>query len=77
MRVVHTVKSQLRGEKFHKNDLEKEEVSVYRAKDGKQLFSTEVKDVDVAEQSFALSPSGDQLAVLSEHSIALFQVKMK
>jgi hypothetical protein len=74
VRVVDTVKSQARGDTFAKGDLEKEDISVYRSSDGKHLFSTETRNVAVAEQSFALSPAGDELAVLSERAILLFHI---
>lgn len=74
VRVVYTAKSQATGATFAKQDLAKEEIGVYRTSDGKQLFATETKDVSVAEQSFALSPTGNQLAVLSERAILLFPV---
>jgi hypothetical protein len=54
--------------------LESEEVRVYRAGDGKRILTIRVKDPVASRDVFALSPDGDQLAVLSESAIKFFPV---
>jgi hypothetical protein len=74
VRVVRTLHSKSRGDVFRKSDLQEEEISVYRATDGKRLFLTANPGVSLAEQSFALSPTGHQLAVLSDATISLYSI---
>ena len=72
IRVVRSIQSKARGERFHKEDLHEQEISIYRIADGKRLFITVDPSVSLAEQSFALSPDGQQLAVLSNANISLY-----
>jgi hypothetical protein len=51
-----------------------EEVHVYRSSDGKQLMAARVDVSPTNRGSFALSPDGSQLAVLSGTQIRLFAV---
>jgi hypothetical protein len=74
VRVVRAHYSRSRGERFHKQDLKEQEVSVYRTSDGKRLFITNEPGVSLAEQSFALSPAGNQLAILSDATLSLYPV---
>ncbi len=59
---------------FGKKVLTEQEVSIYRSSDGKRLFLTANPGVSLARQSFAISPAGDQLAVLSDSTISLYQI---
>ena len=72
IRVVRTLHSKARGDRFHKEDLHEQEISIYRVADGKRLFTTVDPSVSLAEQSFALSPTGHQLAILSNADISLY-----
>jgi hypothetical protein len=74
VRVVRSHFSKPRGQTFTKQELKDQEVSVYRAKDGKRLFFSLNPNVSLAEQSFALSPDGAQLAVLSGVNISLYPI---
>ena len=74
VRVVRTIHAKSRGDVFRKEDLQEQEISVYRAIDGKRLFLTANPGVSLAEQSFALSPNGRQLAVLSDATISLYSI---
>jgi hypothetical protein len=74
IRVVRTHYSKSPGQVFRKEDLQEQEVSVYSATDGKRLFLTANHGVSLAEQSFALSPTGHQLAVLSDATISLYSI---
>jgi hypothetical protein len=62
------------GIEFRTTDLESAEVRVYRASDGKRLLAVRVKDPVASYDSYALSPDGDQLAVLSASEIKFFPV---
>ncbi|HWG21810.1 MAG TPA: hypothetical protein VG225_14860 [Terracidiphilus sp.] len=62
------------GADFTALDLDSEEVRVYRAEDGKRLLSVRVSDPATSYGSYALSPDGSQLAVLSASEIRLFAV---
>jgi len=59
---------------FHKEDLIKQDFSVYRAADGRRLFLTTTPGVSLVEQSFALSPGGNQLAILSDATISFYPI---
>jgi len=59
---------------FSETDLEWEEVRVYDAADGKRLFAVRVDAPIAANDSYALSPDGSQLAVLSQSQIQFFSV---
>jgi hypothetical protein len=74
VRVVRANNAISRGDRFYKQDLKEQEVSVYRASDGKRLFFTASTGISLAEQSFALSPNGTQLAVLSDLTISLYPI---
>jgi hypothetical protein len=74
VRVVRANVTKSRGDFFHKEDLKEQEVSVYRASDGKRLFFTINSGVSLTQQSFALSPNGAQLAILSNLTISLYPI---
>jgi hypothetical protein len=71
VRVIHTQHAKTNGDYFHREDLLSQQVSVFRASDGKRLFEI-TTNASLAEQSYALSPSGDRLAVLSDGRIFLY-----
>jgi hypothetical protein len=62
------------GAGFSAADLKSEDVRVYRAGDGKRLLSVRVSEPATGYGSYALSPDGSQLAVLSGSEIKLFAV---
>ncbi len=62
------------GLEFAGSDLESEEVRVYSAEDGKRLTSVKVSEPVTSRTSYALSPDGSQLAVLSGSEIEIFDV---
>jgi hypothetical protein len=74
VRVVRTEHTKARSDPFHKEDLREQEFSIYRAADGKRLFLTTTPGVSLVEQSFALSPSGHQLAVLTNATISFYSI---
>jgi len=62
---------------FSEAELEWEDVSVYDAAGVKRLMAARVDDPVAAQNSFALSPDGKQLAVLSQSQIQVFDVPPK
>jgi hypothetical protein len=74
VRVVRANAAISRGDTFYKQDLKEQQVSVYRASDGKRLFFTISPGISLAEQSFALSPNGTQLAIISDLTILLYPI---
>jgi hypothetical protein len=75
IRVVRARIHKIRGSPFRKEDLHEQKFSIYRAADGKRLFLTTTPGVSLVEQSFALSPSGRQLAVLSNATISFYSIE--
>ena len=75
VRVVHTGRPIYNNvDSFHKEDLIKQDFSVYHATDGRRLFLTTTPGVSLVEQSFALSPDGNQLAILSDATISFYPI---
>jgi hypothetical protein len=57
---------------FHAADLQSEYVGVYGAGNGRRVFGVGVPSPVPSRQTFALSPNGDQLAVLRESQIEFY-----
>ena len=74
VRVVKVARAMLPGQPFSKSDLQREEISVYRSSDGRRLFSTTAEEVPMAEQSFALSPSGNQVTLIGDNAINFYSI---
>lgn len=74
VRVVRTHFANPPGKVFRKEGLQRGEIAVFRVSDAKRLLSIIASGVSLAEQSFSLSPSGRQLAVLSDTAIAVYKV---
>jgi hypothetical protein len=74
VRVVRANAAVSRGDTFYKQDLKEQQVSVYRASDGKRLFSATSPGISLAEQSVALSPNGAQLAIISDLTILIYPI---
>jgi hypothetical protein len=75
IRVVHAGRPLCNNDdSFHKEDLIKQDFSVYRATDGRRLFLTTTPGVSLVEQSFALSPGGNRLAILSDATISFYPI---
>ena len=77
VRVVKVLKPMLPGQPFSKTDIAREEITVYRSSDGRRLFSTTATEVPMAEQSFAISPSGRQVALIGDATINFYSVAAK
>lgn len=74
IRVIRSQSGIAAGTNYEKKDLTGQEVSIYRSSDGKRLFSVVDSGVSFARQAFTISPTGDQLAVLSNTQISLYPV---
>jgi hypothetical protein len=74
VRVVRSETPRSHGSLFRKADLLEQEFSIYRAADGKRLFLTTTSGISLVEQSFALSPSGNQLAVLTNATLSFYSI---
>ena len=59
---------------FRSSDLASERIGVYRSQNGQRLFNVSVSSPIPTVQTFVLSPSGDQLAVLDRDRITLYPV---
>jgi hypothetical protein len=57
---------------YRSSDLEAEHIAVYRANDGRKVLAVGMPSPIPTLQTFALSPRGDQLAVLSQDQIAVY-----
>jgi len=55
-------------------DLESMTVAVYRASDGKRIFATKVRSHAVDRRVFALSDSGQRLAILADESVRIYKI---
>ncbi len=58
--------------RFQGADLKSDIVSVYRAADGRRVFAARIDLPASSNDSYALSPDGNQLAVLSGQQIAFY-----
>jgi hypothetical protein len=74
LKVVHAGREISSGQDFSGWDLESERVRIYRAYDGKPLFAVRVDQPTPSHSSYALSPEGSQLAVLSGSQVRFFPV---
>ena len=62
------------GGYFYPSDLRKEHLAVYRAMDGKRIFTTHVDSPPPTREAYALAPGAGELAVLSAEQISLYSV---
>jgi hypothetical protein len=60
---------------MHIADLETMTVAVYRASDGKRVYATKVHSHAVDRRVFALSDSGERLAVLADDSVRIYRTQ--
>ena len=57
---------------YRSTDLMAEHINVYRASNGRRVLAVSTRSPVPSLQTFALSPGGDQLAVLSQDQIAVY-----
>lgn len=61
---------------FRVSDIAAQKIAVYQAQNGNRIFSVTLSSPVPAVQAFALSPSGQQLAVLQRDQIAVYPMTM-
>ena len=74
VRVVKARRSMTNGTGFHKYDLSGEQISVFDLQKGLDLATFSLTAVPLSVQSFALSPSGKQIAVLGNGEILFYDL---
>jgi len=74
IRIAETTQSRLLQTVFTPSDLKSARVAVYRAKNGRRIFSIRLPDPVPAVQTFAISPREDQVALLRADEIAFYRV---
>ena len=75
VRVVKAARAMSYGQPFNRSDLTREEIGVYRSSDGVNLSGVSSDDFAVSQLSYALAPSGDQMALVGHDSILFYAVK--
>src|ERR1700753_3750847 len=74
-RVRKAVKRMNVAQPFNRSDLTREEIAIYRSADGARLASVVTDDFILAQDSYALSPSGDQMAIVGKDAVSFYSVK--
>jgi hypothetical protein len=77
VRVMKTATPVDVSQPFNRLDLTQEEIAIYRSSDGAKLSSVVTDDFILAQNSYALSPGGDQMAVVGRDSIQFYDVKLR
>lgn len=77
VRVVKAAKPMNVDQAFNRMDLTREEIGIYRSSDGANLSSVMTDDFILAQNSYALSPGGDQMAIVGKSSILFYPLKMR
>lgn len=75
VRTVFANKSFSTGQPFRPSDLTLERISVYSAATGAHMASLESRNFAPSEDSFALSPEGDQVAIIGRDSLSIYPFK--
>ena len=60
------------GNRFYREDLKEQEISLYRTSDGRRLLLASSPEVALSAQSFALAPSGRYLATVVGETVRLY-----
>jgi len=74
IRVATAIHSQTAESTFHASDLESEQVRVYRAENGQRLIVVRIPSPVPSVQTFALSPTGTQLVVITNSQLTFYVV---
>ena len=74
IRIAAAIESRNSQAVFRRSDLKSARVTVYRAENGRRIFSIAVPDPVPAVQTFAISPGEDQVALLKVDEIAFYRV---
>jgi hypothetical protein len=76
IRTTQTTESRLSLSVFKPSDLKSARVTVYRATNGRRIFSVALPDPVPAIQAFAISPREDQVALLKADEIAFYRISV-
>jgi hypothetical protein len=76
IRIAESAKSRSLQSVFKPSELKGSHVAVYRAKNGRRIFSIGMRDLVPAVQAFAISPREDQMAFLKASEIAFYQLRV-
>jgi hypothetical protein len=71
---LHATQVMVHGSVFHGSDLDYEEVRVFQSGDGRRLTTVRVQAPPTSHGAYALSPDGEQLAVIGGAKVNLFTV---
>jgi hypothetical protein len=74
IRIAEATQSRLLQSVFRPSELKSARVTIYRAKNGRRIFSMGLPDPVPSVQTFAISPRGDQVALLKTGEIAFYRV---
>jgi hypothetical protein len=74
IRIAEATQSRILQSVFKPSDLKSARVTIYRAKNGRRIFSIGLPDPVPAVQTFAISPREDQVALLKAGEIAFYRV---
>jgi hypothetical protein len=74
IRIAQATQSRLSQAVLKPSDLKSSRVAVYRAENGRRIFSIRLPDPVPAVQTFAISPREDQVALLRADEIAFYRV---
>jgi hypothetical protein len=77
LRILSSDQPLLPGTVFRLADLESAQVGVYRAEDGKRLFTVRFSDPSASDGGYALAPDGKQMAVLARDRIEVYALPKK
>jgi len=77
LRILNSAQPLPPGAVFRLADLDSEQLAVYRAEDGKRLFSVRVGDPSASDGGYALEPNGNQIAVLARDRIEVYALPKK
>jgi hypothetical protein len=76
VRVFKSVRPIDPNQAINRSDYIREEIGIYRATNGSRLSSIAADDFILAQNSYALSPQGDQMALAGKNAILFYDVKL-
>ena len=76
VRIVKTVRAMNYGQPFKRTDLVGQKISIYRSSDGRGLATVNTADFALSQMAFALSPSGNQLALVGTNAIVFYAMNL-
>ncbi len=77
IRVIKAVRPIAVDQPFSRADLLKEEIGIYRSSDGARIGSVVTDDFILAQNSYALSPQGGEIAVAGNQNISFYPLSTR